>query len=59
MLKITENGVEKWIDITQFKSTKIFEDNNLGTYEQPKKVLFTGSVETACGGASSASTVRT
>ena len=27
MLKITENGVEKWIDITQFKSTKIFEDN--------------------------------
>ena len=35
--------------------TKIFEDNNLGTYEQPKMVLFTGSVETACGGASSAS----
>lgn len=35
--------------------TKIFEENNLGTYEQPKMVLFTGSVETACGGASSAS----
>lgn len=35
--------------------TKIFEDNNLGIYEQPKMVLFTGSVETACGGASSAS----
>lgn len=35
--------------------TKIFKDNNLGTYEQPKMVLFTGSVETACGGASSAS----
>ncbi|MCW1148495.1 KPN_02809 family neutral zinc metallopeptidase [Flavobacterium lacisediminis] len=35
--------------------TKIFEDNNLGTYEQPKMVLFTGSVETASGGASSAS----
>ncbi len=35
--------------------TKIFNDNNLGTYKQPKMVLFTGSVETACGGASSAS----
>ncbi|HLO73183.1 MAG TPA: neutral zinc metallopeptidase [Flavobacterium sp.] len=35
--------------------TKIFEENNLGTYEQPKMVLFSGSVETACGGASSAS----
>ena len=35
--------------------TKIFQENNLGTYEQPKMVLFTGSVETACGGASSAS----
>ena len=35
--------------------TKIFVENNLGTYEQPKMVLFTGSVETACGGASSAS----
>ena len=35
--------------------TKIFNDNNLGTYQQPKMVLFSGSVETACGGASSAS----
>ncbi len=35
--------------------TKIFEENNLGTYEKPKLVLFSGSVETACGGASSAS----
>jgi len=35
--------------------TKIFEENNLGTYKQPKMVLFSGSVETACGGASSAS----
>lgn len=34
--------------------TKIFEDNNM-QYEKPKMVLFTGSVETACGGASSAS----
>ena len=34
--------------------TKIFEENNL-QYEKPKMVLFTGSVETACGGASSAS----
>ena len=31
--------------------TKIFNDNNLGTYQQPKMVLFSGSVETACGGA--------
>lgn len=35
--------------------TKIFEENNLGTYKLPKMVLFSGSVETACGGASSAS----
>jgi predicted metalloprotease len=34
--------------------TKIFEENNM-EYVKPKMVLFTGSVETACGGASSAS----
>ena len=34
---------------------KIFTENNLGVYQQPKMVLFTGSVQTACGGASSAS----
>ena len=34
--------------------TKIFEENNL-QYKKPIMVLFTGSVETACGGASSAS----
>lgn len=34
---------------------KIFNENNLGTYQQPKMVLFSGAVETACGGASSAS----
>lgn len=33
---------------------KIFEENNL-TFEAPKLVLFSGQVETACGGASSAS----
>ena len=33
--------------------TKIFEENNM-QYEKPKMFLFTGSVETACGGASSA-----
>ncbi|MEZ4787154.1 MAG: neutral zinc metallopeptidase [Flavobacterium haoranii] len=35
--------------------TKIFQENNLGVYEKPKMVLFSGSVQTACGGASSAS----
>jgi predicted metalloprotease len=34
--------------------TKIFEDNNM-QYTKPKMVLFSDSVETACGGASSAS----
>jgi predicted metalloprotease len=34
--------------------TQIFQENNR-EYEKPKMVLFTGSVETACGGASSAS----
>jgi len=33
---------------------KIFEENNL-TFEAPKLILFSGQVETACGGASSAS----
>ena len=33
--------------------TKIFEENNM-QYRKPKMVLFRGSVETACGGASSA-----
>lgn len=33
---------------------KIFADNGM-TYEKPKLVLFRGSVQTACGGASSAS----
>src|SRR5690606_4958373 len=33
---------------------KIFEENGL-VYEEPKLVLFRNSVETACGGASSAS----
>lgn len=34
--------------------TKIFEENNM-TFEAPKLVLFSGQVQTACGGASSAS----
>jgi len=34
--------------------TKIFEENNL-TFEAPKLILFNGQIETACGGASSAS----
>jgi predicted metalloprotease len=34
--------------------TKIFQENNL-PFEAPKLVLFSGQVETACGGASSAS----
>lgn len=34
--------------------SKIFEENNL-TFEAPKLVLFSGQVQTACGGASSAS----
>lgn len=34
--------------------TKIFAENGM-TYEKPKLVLFKGSVQTACGGASSAS----
>ncbi|PKB15061.1 neutral zinc metallopeptidase [Flavobacterium sp. 5] len=33
---------------------KIFEENSL-TFEAPKLILFSGQVETACGGASSAS----
>lgn len=34
---------------------KIYTENNLGNYEEPGMVLFSGSVQTACGGASSAS----
>lgn len=35
--------------------SQIFTENNLGVYEKPKMVLFTDAVQTACGGASSAS----
>ncbi|WP_430400872.1 KPN_02809 family neutral zinc metallopeptidase [Flavobacterium sp.] len=34
---------------------KIYAENNLGDYEEPGMILFSGSVQTACGGASSAS----
>jgi predicted metalloprotease len=34
---------------------KIYSENNIGKYEEPGMVLFSGSVQTACGGASSAS----
>lgn len=35
--------------------TKIFTENNIGTYQNPGMVLFTDAVETACGNASAAS----
>lgn len=35
--------------------TKIFRENNLGTYKEPTMVLFTSAVSTACGNATSAS----
>ena len=35
--------------------TQVFQENELGEYRKPTLVLFSGSVETACGGASSAS----
>ena len=38
MLNITENRVEKWIDMSQFKSAKIFEDNN--GYRMVKKTIW-------------------
>lgn len=34
---------------------KIFRENNLGAYKEPKMVLFSNAVNTACGTASSAS----
>ncbi|HLU51443.1 MAG TPA: neutral zinc metallopeptidase [Flavobacteriaceae bacterium] len=33
---------------------KIFSENNLGRYQEPKMVLFTSGVQTACGNATSA-----
>ncbi|HNU59858.1 MAG TPA: neutral zinc metallopeptidase [Aquaticitalea sp.] len=62
-----QNGqlTEAEVEIGEFVATvfadtedvwnKIFRENNLGTYKEPKMVLFTNSVQTACGGASSAS----
>jgi predicted metalloprotease len=35
--------------------SQIFRENNLGDYKEPKMVLFTNSVSTRCGNASSAS----
>jgi predicted metalloprotease len=34
---------------------QIFAENNLGNYQEPNMVLFTNAIQTACGGASSAS----
>lgn len=34
---------------------QVFAENNLGNYQEPKMVLFTDAVSTACGNASSAS----
>ncbi len=34
---------------------QVFTENNLGNYQEPKMVLFTDAVSTACGNASSAS----
>lgn len=38
MLNITENRVEKWIEMNQFKSAKIFEDNK--GYRMVKKTIW-------------------
>lgn len=46
--------VETVLADTEDVWTKIFEENGL-TYEKPKLVLFRDAVQTACGGASSAS----
>lgn len=56
---------QKEIDLGNFAATvladtedvwvEIFRKYGIGTYKKPKMVLFTGSVSTACGGASSAS----
>jgi hypothetical protein len=35
--------------------SKIFSENNIGTYEEPGMVIFSDAVETACGSASAAS----
>ncbi|WP_047547994.1 neutral zinc metallopeptidase [Psychroserpens sp. Hel_I_66] len=35
--------------------SQVFRENNLGTYKEPKMVLFTDAVSTGCGNASSAS----
>ena len=35
--------------------SKIFKENNLGVYKEPRMVLFTDAVATGCGNASSAS----
>ncbi|WP_044405095.1 neutral zinc metallopeptidase [Lacinutrix sp. Hel_I_90] len=35
--------------------SQVFRENNLGTYQEPKMVLFTDAVSTGCGNATSAS----
>lgn len=62
---VERNLTTEELELGEFASTvfadtediwqKIYNDYNLGTYEQPNMVLFSGAVETACGGASSAS----
>jgi uncharacterized protein len=41
--------------MTEDTWTKIFQEQNIGVYEKPSMILFSGSVQTACGGATSAS----
>uniref|UniRef100_UPI004049A669 biotin/lipoyl-binding protein n=1 Tax=Flavobacterium sp. TaxID=239 RepID=UPI004049A669 len=42
MLNITDNRIEKWVDLKKYKSAKIFEDNK--GYETIKKTIWAFSI---------------
>ncbi len=54
-----EKDIYKFVDViltsTDETWSKIFQQYNLGNYKRPTLVLFSGSTQSACGGASAAS----
>lgn len=42
MLNITNNRIDKWVDLKQYKSAKIFADNN--GYQTIKRTIWAFSI---------------
>ena len=40
MLNITNNRIDKWVDLEKYKSAKVFEDNNVKIAVEKKSFLY-------------------